>query len=472
MTPIRSGFVLLCALTLGVGCSDSDDSSSDEGTMDSPVEGAAGDTATGDPDAPAGDGDGDSDGATGSPDGTGNADALPEDLTLPLIFVHGFAGSADQYRSQKIRFVANGYPAERIRAYDHDGAGFAFGEYVAGLGEMVDQALADFGTEQVYLVGHSRGTAVSSNYLGDASNAAKVAKYIAIDGSPCPSAVPCVAPTQAAIPGQSHVEVSTSAESFVMQYEFLIGEAPEFVDIVPQDGPVQISGRAVDFPANTGRDGTVLEIWEIDSGTGHRVGDAPTDTFEIGAEGDFGPTTVEPDRHYELALMTPGAGTQHFYFQPFVRDSNFIRLLSGDPDTSATRQNTNSGDNHAALIVMRMREWHTSDVLEIGTDSDSGTAEPVNAITSSVGNGAIALHIHDDAASPGETSLEPLPYFSTQPFQNGVDLFMPGAAEPDGTIQLVNHPRGDGDSPQTLNVPNWASGDHLITVVFSDYAQD
>ena len=39
------------------------------------------------------------------------------DVALPIVFVHGFAGSAQQYESQKIRFVANGYPAERIVAF-------------------------------------------------------------------------------------------------------------------------------------------------------------------------------------------------------------------------------------------------------------------------------------------------------------------------------------------------------------------
>src|SRR5262245_27783291 len=35
---------------------------------------------------------------------------LPEDVTLPIVFAHGGAGSAQQYASQAIRFAANGYP--------------------------------------------------------------------------------------------------------------------------------------------------------------------------------------------------------------------------------------------------------------------------------------------------------------------------------------------------------------------------
>lgn len=473
MIHLRICSLALCLVLCGLGCGDDSDDSSTEGAASAAPDGGAdsGDAADA-PDDDVDDGNGSDPGSTATAEAADDLAPLPEDLTLPIIFVHGFAGSADQYRSQKMRFVANGYPAERIRAYDHDGAGFAVGEYVTGVGEVIDQALEDFGTEQVYLVGHSRGTLVSSMYLGNPDNAAKVAKYIALDGSPCPTAVPCVAPNQAGLPGQSHVEVATSAESFVMQYEFLIGEAPQVVDIVPQLAPVEISGRAVDFPANVGRAGAVLEIWEIDSATGHRVGDAPIDTYELDESGEFGPTTVDPDKHYELALLNPDAGAQHFYFQRFPRTTDFLRLLSGDPDTSETRMNTNGGENHAAIIAMRMREWHTTDVLEIGVESDAGSAEPMNIISQAVGDGAIAIHIHDDTTTPGESSLELLDWFSTQPFQSGVDLYMPASADPDGTITLTNLPRGDADRPQVLNVPNWASEDHLITVVFSDYAQD
>ena len=204
-------------------------------------------------------------------------------MALPIVFVHGFAGSAQQYESQKMRFVANGYPADRIVAFEHDGAGMDIAGYAAGLTAVVDATLAEFGVDQVYLVGHSRGTLVSQTFLSDPAQAAKVAKYIAIDGAPCPaeSTVPCLAPSQEVLPGQSHVETATSKESFAMQYEFLVGVAPEVVDIVPQREPIVISGRAVNFPANTGREGVTLDVWPVDADTGQRSDDAPLATFVL-----------------------------------------------------------------------------------------------------------------------------------------------------------------------------------------------
>lgn len=104
--------------------------------------------------------------------GTDPLPPLPIELTLPIVFVHGFAGSGEQYQSMAMRFVANGYPIERIRAYDHDGAGMDLVGYADGLDQLIDEVLAEFSVSQVYLVGHSRGTFVSSSYLGDPTRAA------------------------------------------------------------------------------------------------------------------------------------------------------------------------------------------------------------------------------------------------------------------------------------------------------------
>ncbi len=400
---------------------------------------------------------------------------LPIEKTLPIVFVHGYAGSGEQYQSHAMRWVANGYPIERIRAYDHHG-GMSGEDFVVGLDELIDDVLDEFSESQVFLVGHSRGTGVSNSYLSDPARASKVAKYVSVDGTPCPADFDCINIRAVMFPPQTHVEVCTSPESFFMQYEFFMGEEPEVVHIVRQKGMVEISGRAVNFPANTGRDSTTLEVYEIDSDTGARETEDPLYTAPISEDGNWGPFEVDPKKHYEMTLIQEdGEREHHFYPQPFLRDTRLVRLLSGGSD-SDTRVNTNSGDNHATLIAIRMREWHEStdpDILEISTQSESGNQDPVNAIVSGITNGNIAIHIHDDAATPGETTLAPLPYFTDREraFQYGVDVFMPAADPPDGTITVKNIPRGDTSKPQVLNAANWASSKHAITVMFTDFPQ-
>ena len=131
-----------------------------------------------------------------------------------------------------------------------------------------------------------------------------------------------------------------------------------------------------------------------------------------------------------------------------------MRLLSSAPD-GATRTTPTSVTTTPPVIAIRMREWYATDdadldgderdVLEITSTAD----EPVDGFDDFVGNGAIGLHIHDDAATPGETTLGPLPYFSAQPFQSGVDVFLP-ASDPTATARsrCTNIPRGDSDDPR------------------------
>jgi hypothetical protein len=412
--------------------------------------------------------------------------AMSKEEALPLVFVHGFAGSAQQFTSQAQRYVMNGFPAERLRAFEHDGAGTDIASFVSGLDEVIDEVRATFKTEKVFLMGHSRGTAVSSQYLSDPAHAAKVEKYVALDGAGCENiSVPCASPAQTTntrpgqthpLPGQRHVEVATSKESFAVQFEHFFGREPKVVDIVKQKEPVVISGRAVNFPANTGREGVKLEFWELDD-NGKRAGDKPKASFDLDATGHWGPVTVDPGKHYEQVLIAADSSNQHhFYAQPFLRSTEFVRLLSGPPDADS-RLHTNTSDHHAAMVLIRMREWLGEDKVDVSTRSESGDQDAKNIITADVSSAAnarppISIHVHDDAATPEDSSLEPLDWFPMQAFQTGVDLFMPASETPNGTITIVNTPRGFADKPQTIRVPNWASSKHTITVLFDDFPHD
>jgi pimeloyl-ACP methyl ester carboxylesterase len=421
-------------------------------------------------------------GDAGSDESDAGSDEHPGDSDksiLPIVFVHGFAGSASQFDSNAQRFVANDYPPNKLSAFDHDGAGLDIAGYANGLDTLIDAQREKFGVDQVYLIGHSRGTAVSVSYLSDAARAKKVAKVILIDGSGCamaPAAIPCAAPNQAGFPGQAHVNVATSAEAFKMQYKFLFDKDPEVVDIVKQSEPVEIAGRAVNFPANTGREGRTLDIYALKGETGERDGEAIA-SITIPASGEWGPVKVDPDKYYELRLNSETEGSyQHFYFQKFLRSTKFIRLLSGPPE-SPSRMNTNSGPGHAALTMIRMREWYgpgvdnkPADKLRVQVKTPQGDVDVPEVVTMHMAQNRIAVYLHDDKATPKKTTLEPLPYFPMQAFQTGYDVYMPASDPPDGSITVTNYPRGESKA-QVLRFPNWSSDKHTIMVMYADFSQ-
>jgi pimeloyl-ACP methyl ester carboxylesterase len=410
---------------------------------------------------------------------------------LPIVFVHGGAGSGAQYETQAKRWTSNGYAAELISAFEYNSASpIAIILAPSQLDAHIDAVRAEHDVDQVYLIGHSLGTTVSGLYLGQSARAAKVAGYIGIDGAGgvnCPGGVPCMGiwanetgnlgGNNLHLPGQTHVEVAVSAESFVGQYTFITGQEPTTSLVLPEPpGLVEISGRVVHFPANSATAGATLNIWEVNRHTGHRKYDAPTASFAIDASGDWGPARVNGQQHYEFEVVRDGHATGHTYTQPFLRSSHLVRILAS-PDGSAVVENTNVGDGHAAGVVLREAEWwgsrEPSDQLWISTSSPSaGDQEPVDVLDGVTANNTLGIHVHDAEAAPEETTGDILPWFAAQAFQTGVDVYMPAASPPDGTISFVNAPRGDTERLQAINIPNWASSDHRFNVRFNDFVQD
>jgi len=414
------------------------------------------------------------------------ADAWHKESRLPVVYVHGGAGSAAQYETQAMRWSSNHYP-NVVTGIDRTSSSPPTLNPM--LDEFFDNVMAETGDDQIYVIAHSLGTSLMVNYLNSSpERSARVAKYINIDGATgvnCPGnpePVDCLGiaanparlmgPNNVHFPDQTHTQLVTSAESFVAQYEFLTGKEPKTTLVVPElPLLVKIAGKVINFPANTGVDGATLQIWEVDGDTGARKGSSPKAVFNIGPTGEWGPVRVNGQKHYEFTVMRPDSeNVAHYYRQPFLRDDYLIRVLSSSPD-SGIIANTDVGPNHAAAVLIRYKEWWgdagaSNDTLEING------VNVINAATSPRSNLTIGVHAFDKSADGITDVSAPIPYFFAQFFQTGVDVFMPASDPPDGTISFVNAPRGDATRLQVVNTPNWASEDHRISIQFNDYVQD
>src|ERR671918_701180 len=240
------------------------------------------------------------------------AASADETELVPIVFVHGGAGSGAQYETQARRFSSNGYPASAVYAFEYDSS-FAtntFAQVISRLDTLVDELRAEYGVDGVYLLGHSLGTTVSNLYLSVPARAAKVAKYVGIDGASNTSSclttptLSCLGIFQGTnttgnvgnnnvrLSPQTHVQVATSAESFAAQYEFFTGGPPATTLVLPEPpGQVRISGRAVLFPQNVGPAEATLEVWEVDDSTGHRKDSAPHAVLTVAPDGSWGRRT-------------------------------------------------------------------------------------------------------------------------------------------------------------------------------------
>ena len=212
---------------------------------------------------------------------------------MPIVFVHGAAGSAAQYETQARRFDGNGYPASlragvRVRLVVRDQHVRAGDR--APRRHSSTRLRTEFGVDRVYLVGHSLGTFVSNTYLGDAGRAAKIAKYVGIDGS---SNASCgVAEPEPRLhgdlagdehDGQRRRQQRPPQPADARAGGDFRGVVRRAVRVLHRGGagddaraarsrPARSRSRAArcEFPQNVGAAGATLEVWEVDARTGAR----------------------------------------------------------------------------------------------------------------------------------------------------------------------------------------------------------
>lgn len=427
---------------------------------------------------------------------------------LPVIFVHGQSGSAQQFESQAMRFTSNGYPQDMLFAFEYNTASNE--NPLADLDAFIADVLAETGAAQVYAIGHSRGTSVWTEYLEDPTfdGPALVARYVNIDGrSPeeLPGGVPTIGiwgewntagsgynrredDSNAQIgpfpednyyfADKSHTETATAAEAFAVMYEFLTGAPPRTTEVTEVDvgDAVEIAGRALLFPENFGYDGATVEVWEVASDSGQRLEQTPLATFAVGADGAFGPVELLSGAHYELALLRPATGTfpmetvHHFYVEPFTHDDHFVRLLSSLPDQGIGALIPVAEDATGLLTIRNRELWGDQ-----GAESDELYINGLNILTPRIsprattgGSGVnIAVFAYDDGTDKmtdlGKGELAP---FNAITFLTAADVYVPATADGSDPMEVVLITRGAGE--KRLHVPNRPSTEHRNTVVFRD----
>jgi len=419
----------------------------------------------------------------------GNAAAERLQQTLrPIIFVHGFFGSASQIQTQAKRFASNGYPATYIEGHDYDSTfeENSMEEVHAALDQRIARLKAATGADKVELVGHSLGTEVSQRYLkSSAQRAANVAHYVNLDGvgalSP-PGGVPTLAiwgegnyssiigATNVRQSDESHVQVTSSEATFRQMYRFFTGQDPATTDVVPQDGPIQIAGRAVEFPSNVGYTGgnARLEVYDLDPATGQPKSQQPVARFQLTGDGSFGPFEGDPDAYYEFRLVRTDTDRQHHhYVTPLRRTDLGLRLLSSSPG-SLVDSLIERNPAHVSLLTYRNKEWwgdqgSNSDVLSLNGD---------NVVTAGIAprsKRAIGIFNYDWRSDKRTDLSRPISTFSLLPFMTGADLYLPASSDASGKVTVEYRQRGGSGTTQVA-VPNWPSDKHTNTIYLDDYS--
>lgn len=400
----------------------------------------------------------------------------------PVVFVHGFSGSAGQFETQARRLTSNGYPARHIEGHEYDSTFTVttVQQVFASLDDRIARLLDRTGADRVDLLAHSLGTALLQSYLRSSpARAATVAHYVNLDGAVSenpPGDVPTLAvwgegPAEREVGGatnvyfadQSHTQVVTSPETFARFFEFFNGRAPRTTRIVPERH-ISLSGRAVHFPSNVGAAGARLEIYRVNPYTGARTTRRPLAAYDLAGDGSWGPFKGRGDAHYEFAVVWDESSVHHLYFQPFRRTDRLVRLLTSRPGEGLSGL-VETGDNHAALTISRQKEWW-GDQGRAGDALYLNGRQVLNAANAPRTKRAIGIFAFDAGRDRVTDLGAPIPAFFATPFITGMDVYVPAGRRP---ISIVSQPRGGHGRVDALAVPAWPSSDHRISVQLDDH---
>jgi hypothetical protein len=288
-----------------------------------------------------------------------------------------------------------------------------------------------------------------------------------------------------------HTQCVTSDESFVWQYEFLMGKEPATTLVLPEPpGKVEIAGRALNYAAstpaeNTGIENAILQLWEVNPATGARKFSTPAAEVVVDATGNFGPWRVNGQQRYEInVIRQPATGPprqNHFYYEPFMR-SNYLLRLNIAPIGSILAETIRSHTGpHTVVSVIRPKEWWGNntvnptnvDVLNITTTTPNGVYEAGNVVTGGTApyTASTISMIMVDVGSDGVTHTDAL--LPLGPFLSGIDVYMPAPADPPNGKITFDHQQRGTSHPQVINTPNWSmEADHYMSVNFRNYVQE
>jgi len=400
------------------------------------------------------------------------------DSHRPIIFVHGFLGSGDNYADMVQRFLQNGYCPEKLALLDWNGVGMDVNGGVRALSARVDELIAGSGFTSVDLVGHSMGGFVGANYVNITGNAAKIAHYLHAASNPYTAfpaglkvrSISSPADTVAGftdvpgvdnreIPGADHMQVISKAEAFAQAYEFFNdGAQPVTTTISAQEEKLRLEGKAVSLGDNLPLAGARIEIFPVDPATGERTAAKPEACFLADAEGKWGVFGAEKLTYYEMALTTADGRTIHYYRQPFRRSQPAVYLRGlGQADSSLTALITSIvpyNDNMSIMIL-----FASNQAIYSGRD------------TASVDGHDLAT---PELSSPAQSSIA---YFLSDENLNGVSDYTQSAlsamnflADLDYYIPVV--PRSSVRfevNGSILNIPNWKSDTEGVSLAVFDY---
>jgi alpha/beta hydrolase fold len=401
---------------------------------------------------------------------------------LPIVFVHGFMGSGDNWATQIQRFSSNGFCEDRLFVFDWNSIGGGQNTGVL-LDSFINSVLEKTKADKINLVGHSAGGGVCYSYLKDSLHALKVAHYVHVasmkmktpagkngevptmniysmddkvmrGGTDIPDAV------NVKQTGNDHMQVATSAASFADLYHFFTGTSKAVnTNIISSKGFYKsVGGKAVLMAENTPLANDSFCVNLINPANGERYKSPQSNGNYVnwtrfGKDGSFS-FQLNKESYTEFEVHPSTGRTVFYYFEPLQRNNKniYLRALPTKGMAAAMLGKIPNDDKQSVLVI-----FTSNNAVIAGRDSlaiDSIPLSLPNIMPS--GKTSIACFVYDDGDEI--TSGKTLKSLAAAPFICGVDVFI--KAEENKTMRIYYNGRN-------IVLPKRKSSDGIMVVVFN-----
>jgi len=398
---------------------------------------------------------------------------------LPILMIHGALASGDTYSRPAMLFTSNGYPSDKLFAFDWNSLGGSNASNIVLLDAFIDDILLKTNHKKLILIGHSAGGGLGYSYCNDVVRMEKISKYIHIGSNPqTKSAGPNgEIPTLniyskgdkvvagADIPGATnvafetldHYQVATSAESFKEIYTFIReGKAPQTLEI-KKLAKLKISGRVVSLGENKPSANVMVDMYYVDPSNAERKG-MIIENFKPDANGNFGQIEISSDEYLEFVVKSddPTFRTLHYYREPIQHDNALVYLRSFPPPGTLAGillSNLPKTDEQAVIAIFSANQAviHQRDELEVKGIQLS------NEILCTPQNSTIAMFLYDNGDK--QTTGNAHAAFSFVPFLKAADMYFSTETKESIILKFNN---------RTLAVKNYKSDSEGVVIAVFD----
>ena len=396
-------------------------------------------------------------------------------IKLPVVFVHGFLASGDNWSTQIQRFIKTGYCEDRLFVFDWNTIGEEKSDSL--LEVLIKRVLKQTHAEKVNLVAHSAGGGLCFPFLKDSLRSKLVSNYVHIGSIPIAGAagphaeIPTMniySPDDKVVKGYAidgttnvmergfdHLQVASSGLTFESIYKFFNNDQnPVLINTIQnQNTKSLISGRVISLGENQPMSRDTILLFEFNAQSGERISKKPQ-VIITDKNGNWPSTLVDKSAALEFELHSKSSRTIRYFVEPQASDNHliYLRTIPATGIAGGLLRAIPKNDTAVALAIFSAshaiingRDSLTIDGINLSTPLLTPTKKTI-----------VANFVFDDG--DGKSSNTNIKGFGIGMFLSAVDTYIKASKKEKSVIYF---------NGKTLMIPRIASSSAVLVAMFN-----